>query len=325
MKILKKFLLLILLGALLIAFAYYWVDSYYHTPIEFSGTKVFIVEKGHGISQVATEMEQQGIIKNPKIFSVIARYYKKTNPKFGEYAFNSGVTAAEILERMERGQTIIRKIVIPEGRTVLQIHDILKKAERLKEVATPSDLPQEGTLLPETYYYHYGDTDLDLLTQMQKNMEPVLNDLWEKRAPNLPLKSKEEALILASIVEKETGADGERGLVASVFINRLNKGMKLESDPTATYGITKGAVDRVPSAKDLDHNNPYNTYLIPALPPTPICNPGIKAIEAVLNPPTSEYIFFVASGSGGHNFAVTYKEHVANIQKLRDRLKTTAK
>lgn len=322
MKILKAFLFLFLLSALAAGFGYFWLENYYRSPVEFSSTKVFVVEKGRGISQVAREMSEQGIIKNPRIFSLIARLHKKTNPKFGEYAFEPGINAEEMLNRMENGQTIIRKIVIPEGKTVYEIYEILKTAERLKKIATTSELPQEGTLLPETYYYHYGDTDLDIFGQMQRNMATVLEELWQKRAADLPIKTKEEALVLASIVEKETGAADERSVVASVFINRLNKGMKLESDPTAVYGITKGVpLGRKPSAKDIDHDNLYNTYMIPALPPTPICNPGIKSIEAVLNPAQTEYIFFVANGSGGHNFAVTYKEHVDNIKKLRERLK----
>ncbi len=322
MKILKIFITMLLLAALLAAAAYYWLDNYYHTPTQLTGTKIFIVEKGHGISQVATEMGEQGIIEYPKVFAALAKYYKKTNPKFGEYAFEPGITPEAILDRMQQGQTIIRKIVIPEGKSVLEIYDILQKAERLKLLAVPSELPAEGTLLPQTYYYHYGDTDLDILSQMQKNLPPIVDDLWAKRAPNLPFKTKEEAIILASIVEKETAAADERPMVASVFINRLNKGMKLESDPTAVYGITKGtALGHKPTAQDVDANNPYNTYIIPALPPGPICNPGPKAIEAVLHPAASEYLFFVASGTGGHNFAATYKEHVENIKKLREALK----
>ena len=285
-----------------------------------------MLKKARGISQVADELADQGIILHPRIFALLAKYYKKTNPHFGEYAFSPGVSAEDVLNRMESGQTIIRKIIVPEGKSVLEIYDILKHAERLKLLATLADLPKEGTLLPQTYYYHYGDTDLDILSQMQKDFVPVVDDMWAKRDINLPFTTKQQAIILASIVEKEAGNDTDRPLIASVFINRLNKNMKLESDPTAVYGITHGEpLGHKPGDAEIKNDNPYNTYIIPALPPGPICNPGLKSINAVLHPAQSDYIFFVASGEGGHNFSSTYTEHVANIKKLKDHLKTQSK
>lgn len=322
MRVLRNFLLFLIIAALAAALAFHWLDNYYHSPTNFSGNGYVVIEKGSGINKAAEALDDAGVIKYPRLFAAIAKYEKKTNPKFGEYLFTPDLTREQILDKINKGETIVRKVVVPEGKSVIQIFDILRNSEKLKPVIDQANLPQEGTLMPSTYIYHYGDTDKDIVEQMQKSMAVTLDQLWQKRAANLPFKTKEEALTLASIVEKETGLDSERPLVASVFINRLNKGMKLESDPTAVYGITHGAeLGRKPNADDIKNNNPYNTYIIPALPPGPICNPGAAAIAAVLNPPSTEYIYFVATGSGGHNFATTYQEHAANVQKLRDYLK----
>jgi UPF0755 protein len=185
----------------------------------------------------------------------------------------------------------------------------------------PNDI-EEGSLMPTTYHYQWGDTYESVIKKMKDDMTKATNELWLTRRADLPIMTSREAVILASIVEKETGVADERGLVASVFINRLKKGMPLQSDPTAVYGITKGApLGRVPLRKDIQDDNPYNTYKIPALPPGPICNPGIESIKAVLNPPDTDYIFFVATGNGGHNFSVTLDEHNRNVTTFRQVLK----
>ena len=321
MKVLNQLVLIILFSFAILWGSYFAADHYYHSPINIAQAKVVIVPKGASITKVAHDMAEQGVVRFPFVFSRLARYYKKTNPKFGEYAIEPGMSPADILELMQKGQTIIRKIVVPEGKSVVEVLGILQHAERLKILSDKETLPPEGWLMPQTYYYHYGDTDMDIFEEMEKAREASLDAAWAHRAANLPLKSKEEALTLASIVEKETGADGERGLVASVFINRLNKGMKLESDPTAVYGETHGApLGHIPNGDDVRNNNVYNTYIIPALPPGPICNPGPAAVAAVLNPAQTDYLFFVANGHGGHNFAATNAEHNANVQKLRDYL-----
>ena len=321
--ILKLFRILLVLALTfggVAAFSYYWAENYYNSPINLMADKTVIVKKGSNTTQIAGLLSEAGVIKYPKIFTEIAKIKKQTHPKFGEYLFPRNISPKEILEKLEKGDVVIRKITIPEGKTTFDIMEILKQTPGL-EGQPPEGIP-EGSLMPTTYRYQWGDSFNDVISGMQKEMAKTMADLWAKRNPNIIITTPEQALILASIVEKETGADGERGLVASVFSNRLKKGMKLESDPTAVYGITKGApLGRMPSSEDMHSNTEYNTYVIPALPPTPICNPGKAAIEAVLNPPETEYLFFVANGKGGHNFGKTLAEHNANIQLYREALK----
>jgi UPF0755 protein len=182
-----------------------------------------------------------------------------------------------------------------------------------------TDVPQEGSLLPETYIFNRGETRTALIKRMQDDHTRVLNELWAQRAANLPFSTKEEAVILASIVEKETGVASERPRVAAVFVNRLRKGMKLQSDPTIIYGLTKGVpLGRGIRQSELDKATPYNTYVIVGLPPTPIANPGKASLAAVMNPAQTEDLFFVADGTGGHVFAPTLAEHEKNVKNWRE-------
>ncbi|MGB0960487.1 MAG: endolytic transglycosylase MltG [Halocynthiibacter sp.] len=209
------------------------------------------------------------------------------------------------------------RITVAEGATVWQIVNALKSASFIKGELT--ELPKEGTLAPWDYEVKSGDTIAALVDRMAKRQTDTLDALWETRAEGLPVKTKEEALILASIVEKETGVAEERPLVASVFTNRLNRGIKLQTDPTVIYGVTKGqgTLGRGIRRSELRKKTPWNTYVIDGLPVTPIANPGKKAIEAALNPATSNFIFFVADGTGGHAFAETLNEHNQNVTKWR--------
>lgn len=321
-------LIIILLSALTFA-GYRYTKFYYETPNEEFGHCcddpkleyiAIFVEKGSSLTRIAHQLANAELIRNPKLFTYIARFTKQTNAKHGEYSFSVFSSPKEILEKLERGETVVHKFTIPEGKTSYEILQILGKIENIKgELPTSID---EGSVMPDTYLYSYGDTYQSIIKKMKDEMSNFLAREWEKRDKSLPLKSPYEALILASIVEKETGLDGERGKVASVFINRLNRPMRLESDPTAVYGITKGKPlgDKV-RAKHVRHDNEYNTYKIDRLPPTPICAPGFEAIEAVLNPPTTDYYYFVASGKGGHNFAKTLSGHNANVVKYREALK----
>ncbi len=225
----------------------------------------------------------------------------------------------DTLELMVSGKTVARRLTLPEGLTSFEVVALVQKAEGLEgEVQA---VPPEGTLLPETYHYARGETRAEVVARMGRALDQVLDELWPERAPGLPISSPEQAVVLASIVEKETAVADERPLVASVFVNRLKKGMRLQSDPTVVYGLTggKGPLGRALTRKDLQTPSPYNTYLADGLPPGPIANPGRASIEAVLNPAKTEYLYFVADGDGGHRFAKTLAEHNRNVAQWRKR------
>ncbi|MBR4927761.1 MAG: endolytic transglycosylase MltG [Alphaproteobacteria bacterium] len=272
-----------------------------------------VVPRG-SLKKIANVLYENGIINSPSIFVLGVRASGNTHKiKSGEYSIPRRASAKMVMNILVSGNTYIRRVVIPEGLTSSQVIDILNEAKGL--IGVVSQVPKNGTLLPETYHYSYGDTKERMIIRMQNAMTRVLDEAWEKRMPNLPIKNKHEAIILASIVEKETSLDSERTKVAGVFINRLNKKMRLQSDPTIIYAVTDGRMDlkRSLKAEDRKINHPYNTYVVPALPAGPIANPGKRAIEAVLNPAQTDALYFVATGKGGHAFAKTYKEHLKNI------------
>lgn len=288
-------------------------NSYYQQD------KRFIVDSGMTLREVVERLHEEEIIKNPTSFLYISQLIKGLDPKvhYGEYFFERNISYYKIIHKMVEGNVFFRKITAAEGLSVDSILKILKTSDGL--VGTlPETLP-EGSLLPETYFYSYNDTKLSVIKRMQESMTKTIDELWEKRDPTIPVKTKEEAIILASIVEKETSLESERPKVASVFVNRLRKSMKLQSDPTIIYSFTFGDVslERVIRMSDIQNNSSFNTYHIYGLPPAPICNPGIAAIKAVLNPIEEDFIFFVASGHGDHIFSTSLKEHNFNVAKYR--------
>jgi UPF0755 protein len=215
------------------------------------------------------------------------------------------------------GKSIVYKLTLAEGLTSATIIELVRGHPVL--VGDVADIPAEGSLLPETYVFDRGTTRKDLVGRMQDDHTRVLDELWVGRAKDLPFSTKDEAVILASIVEKETGVASERPRVAAVFVNRLRKGMKLQSDPTIIYGLTKGVpLGRGIRQSELEKPTPYNTYVILGLPPTPIANPGKASLAAVMNPAQTEDLYFVADGTGGHAFAATLDEHEANVRKWRE-------
>jgi UPF0755 protein len=237
--------------------------------------------------------------------------------KAGEFAFAPAISAREAAAVIAGGRTVVRRITLPEGITTAQAVALLRAAEGFEgEIAT---VPAEGALLPDTYHYSWGDQRGKMLERQRRAMSDALAELWDKRAPDLPLKTPEEAVILASIVEKETGVPEERPRIAAVFLNRLKRGMRLQADPTVIYGLTQGQapLDRALSRADLATRNDWNTYVIDGLPATPIANPGRAAIAAVLNPIASEDLYFVSDGTGRHVFARTLAEHNRNVARLR--------
>lgn len=277
----------------------------------------FDVPKGAGLSSIAQRLEKEEFIESAFIFKAVTKLRgNETNFKAGEFYLSKNMSMSAIYEGLANGKAILYPFTAAEGLTSAMIVRSLDGATNLKDDAP--DVPAEGTLLPETYLTPKGMTQGQLLQKMALAQTQLLDEAWEKRDPTIPVKTKYEAIILASVVEKETGVGMERGMVAGVFTNRLRKGMKLQSDPTIIYGVTKGEpLGRRIRRSEIDRKTDWNTYQIPALPKTPICNPGKDAILAVLNPSETDALFFVADGTGGHAFAKTLREHERNVVKWR--------
>lgn len=242
--------------------------------------------------------------------------------KAGEYAFPPGATGGEIIGILRAGRTIQHTLTIPEGRTSFEIVELLRADDRL--TGEIEAIPPEGALLPETYAFTRGDGRQSLVDRMESEMSAAVERLWTQRDESIPLETPQDAVILASIIEKETGVAGERDLVSSVFINRLRQDMPLQSDPTVIYALTEGreALGRTLFRSDWDVDHPYNTYRNDGLPPGPIANPGVESLRAAMNPAESNYLYFVADGTGGHAFAQTLAEHNRNVaawRRVRDR------
>ncbi len=294
---------------------------HYLSPSEASQSKLVLIERGKGVSAIARTLTKENVISQPILFKIVAKF--SDSLKAGEYEFPAHVSMAEVVKMLEEGKVFDRKITLAEGLTSYQIVKRLKARDDLE--GDVEAIPAEGALLPDTYHFSKGESRQDILDKMSEAMNEAIDELWENRAEGLPIKTKKEAIILASIVEKETGVAEEREKVAGVFINRLKKGMPLQTDPTVIYAITKGKIQeegkgplgRRLLSKDLKFVSPYNTYLNAGLPPGPIANPGYAAIKATLNPQDHDYIYFVADGTGGHAFAKTLGEHNRNVLEWR--------
>lgn len=296
----------------------YWGFRAYTAPGPLKEAATVVIPKGSGRDAILRRLLAAGVIEDPLVFRIAVRLTRSGGRlKAGEYRFPARVSMQRALERIVSGKTVLRMFTAREGRTTHEILERLKATEGLEGEVTLD--PDEGELLPETYSFALGDTRDKMVRRMREAMTKVLNELWEKRAEDLPIKTKREALILASIIEKETGKPEERPRVAAVFVNRLRKGMRLQTDPTVIYGITngKGPLGRRLFTKDLERKTPYNTYRIDGLPPGPIANPGRASIAAALNPAKTKELYFVADGTGGHVFAETLEEHNRNVRRWR--------
>jgi UPF0755 protein len=281
------------------------------------GTLVYI-EKGSSVHKIAQTLFEQNIIEDPLFFKIGARLARPKGPlKAGEYLMPNTISTAEMIRLLQMGKTHQRRVTIPEGLMAVEIVAMINQTDGLSGEIT--DIPPEGSLLPETYHFDRGMDRRALITRMQRAMEVTIKELWETRADNLPIKTPGEAIILASIVEKETGITAERQRVAGVFVNRLNVGMALQTDPTVIYAITQGKekLDRPLYRKDLNIQSPYNTYVVTGLPPGPIANPGRASIAATLQPEEHDYFYFVADGTGGHAFGKTMDDHARNVNQWR--------
>lgn len=312
---------LFLIGSMMIVLGV-GISQLADAPGPLSEKQNVILPEGTGIIEIGVLMEQEGVVGSRFLFPffyILLEYHRPL--KAGEYEFAAGASYRQVMRTLGSGITVVRKFTVAEGMTVHQVYEMLRENAALK--GSLPTLAPEGTLLPETYYYSYGDSRSWLVDRMQSLHREFMTQEWAKRDQNLPFSTPEEALTLASIVEKETGIDKERGRVAAVFINRLKKGMRLQADPTVIYGITLGKSDlgRAISRSDLTTHTEYNTYTNFGLPPTPIANPGKDAIQAVLNPPKTNDLFFVADGKGGHIFSETYKQHNKFVEVYRAGLK----
>ena len=274
-----------------------------------------VVPKGASLKTVAEELSRAGVIDKPWLFRIMARINGLAKHlKAGEYQFMPAISLQAAMDKIARGEVFFRRITIPEGLTSGQIMYLIAN---YPDLVGEIDLDvKEGELLPETYSFELGASRNSIILQARAAMQKALEEVWASRDSSLPLKDVNELLTLASIIEKETGVPEERPLVASVFLNRLKKGMRLQTDPTVIYAITEGETSFGRSLKraDLKIDSPYNTYLNYGLPPGPICNPGREALMAAARPQQSDYLYFVADGKGGHRFARSLNEHNRNVK-----------
>jgi len=278
-----------------------------------------VVPKGASVAQIAGLLAGARVLTLPWLFRVAVRLESADGSlRAGEYRFEPGESMRDVLARLREGDVVMHRITVPEGMSSVQVVALLREAEGLGgDIVAP---PVEGSLLPETYTYVLGDTRNDLLRRMATAMTAVLDEAWAAREPGLPLASPRDAVILASIVERETALPRERPRVAAVFLNRLRLGMKLQADPTVAYALYGGEpAERPLNLADLQYPSAYNTYVIDGLPAGPIANPGRASLDAVLRPMRSEDLYFVADGTGGHAFARTLDEHQRNVARWRKR------
>jgi len=310
--------LLAVLGLGVFSLTGIWAVKRFEAPGPLKEQTTVIVPPGSGLGEIARVLADKGAIESRRLFVAGVTVFGRDRPiKAGEYTIAANLSPRGVMELLQSGKTVIRKLTIAEGLSSPQVMAEIAAAEGL-EGTTPAP-PPEGTMLPETYHYSYGDSRSEMTARMTKAMDETLAMLWAHRQANLPIAAPEQALILASIVEKETGRAEERPHVAAVFLNRLKRGMRLQSDPTAVYALTKGAraLGRALTREDLETKSPYNTYVADGLPPGPIANPGAESILAVTQPAWSDDLYFVADGTGGHVFARTLEEHNRNVAKWR--------
>ncbi len=315
---------LLLVGAIssvLAGFAVYLYAAY-QRPYDAGPAVTLVIPRGAGVDDIAKLLAEARVIEDALPFHFGLRVSGDNRPlRAGEYAFPAAISPRAAAEQIMGGRTVVHRLTIPEGQTTAQALKIVLDAEPL--FGEISRKPDEGALLPETYNYSRGDLRDAMVGRMEKAMQAAIDAAWAERPADFPLKTPRELAILASIVEKETGVPSERPMVAAVFLNRLARGMKLQTDPTVAYGVAKRDgrpgdwLDRSLTRADLNAPTPYNSYLNDGLPPTPIANFGRAALAAVIKPASTDALYFVADGSGGHAFARTLDEHNRNVAKWR--------
>lgn len=310
-----SFFAVVALGLLL---AFIVIAQQASAPGPLSSDRVVVVPRNTGTSQIAEILAREGVIDKPLLFQLTTVINQQRGQlKAGEFVFRANTSISEAINILSEGRALLHSVTIPEGRTSYQIVEILRANEILSgEVA---EVPPEGSLLPDTYKFERGMTRQQIIETMTQAQRTTLQRIWDRRMPDLPFETPEELVILASIVERETGRADERPRVAGVFINRLRQNMRLQSDPTIVYGLVggQGTLGRGIRRSEITQPTDYNTYVINGLPPGPIANPGRAAMEAVANPSRTSDLFFVADGTGGHAFSETYEQHRRNVARWR--------
>ena len=331
-RVLKRSLLLGLLIAVIAALGLYFgskaLNSYLDTPLSLASSEQIDVPAGANLTRISRQLAEAGILELPELFTLYARFTEQTAVKVGEYNLGAGTTPRQLLDLLNSGQVIQYQLTFPEGLNFKEWLVLLASQPKLKktlsglsgeallkelnlEIAHP-----EGWFFPDTYLYSSGASDRDILLQAHERMQEILNEEWKGKSKKLPFSTPYEALILASIVEKETGVGSERAEIAGVFTRRLQKGMRLQTDPTVIYGLGdqyQGNITR----RHLKQPTDYNTYVIKGLPPTPIAMPGRDALHATLHPAEGETLYFVAKGDGTHYFSTTLKEHSQAVKRYQ--------
>ena len=300
--------------------AYLYGVNLYRRPGPLIEEKTVVIVRGSSLNAIARTLFAEGVIAEPDVFKLAAKIEDKAGAlKAGEYAFAAGVSMQEALAQLVEGKTLSHRVTLPEGLTSWDIVQIVNAAPDLQGPPIET-VPPEGSLLPDTYFFQRGEMRAQVLERMRDAQLEALDRLWPSRLKDLPFGTRADWVTLASIVEKETGLAEERGLVAGVFVNRLRKGMPLQSDSTVIYAVTKGMggpLGRGIRKSELRSQDPYNTYTNAGLPPGPIANPGRAALEAAIRPAQTEFLYFVADGSGGHAFARTLNDHNRNVRTWR--------
>jgi len=292
--------------------------QWFEAPGPLAEDRVVNIPRGLGIRDIADLLQREGVIDQPYVFmgSVIV-LKARGELKYGEYQFSKQSSVSDVVDTIIEGKVVQHVFTVPEGLTSEQI--VARLLENSALTGQIKEIPREGTLLPETYRFTRGMTREQIIQRMQQAHRRVLQEVWEHRMQDLPVKTPEQLVTLASIVEKETGKPDERTRVAAVFVNRLKGKMRLQSDPTIIYGLTggKGSLGRPILKSEIEQPTPYNTYVVDGLPPGPIANPGRASLEAAANPARTKELYFVADGTGGHVFSDNYAEHQKNVARLR--------
>lgn len=317
--VLNFFLMLAVLLVLGGGALFYWGTVQFKEAGPLTEPTSVLVSRGADLDTISAQLRRQNVIESNFVFTTAVRLQRAENRlKAGEYLFQPGVSMEEVLADLVSGRSVLHAVTLPEGLTSQQIVDRINADPVL--TGTIEALPPEGSLMPDTYKFTRGATRQQIVDQMLRAQERAVAEIWARRSPDLPIDTPEEMVTLASIVEKETGRADERPRVAAVFINRLEKNMRLDSDPTVLYGLFGGAgrpEGRPIYQSDLQKETPYNTYRMTGLPPGPIANPGRAALEAVANPSRTNELYFVADGTGGHVFAASLEEHNRNVARWR--------